>query len=414
MLKACLISLYKGSFRRTVLLIGISAFFLLLFIVSFSTFHQVSVVDSTHDNNSLPSRTRSLTSTIDFQSCSRTNVIYSEFQDVNHFDIADVRRSSTPQLYQVTTHSDESFYFKLQCKEPWGPFKLGTQAFGEYLAFVLADFLDLSVPIPCHLPLALDASLFPSINKQCIYHYEGQPVVIGVATPTMADISTGYRAERYPPNFRNSLQTPFRNVPEEHEHKMMVSDLTEISIMDFLMVNNDRGSRAMTNVFFSNSLWRFILMDNGFMGGSSTLSRSVSLCDERFIISLLEQPPLVLSHMINLTPPKKKVPKTDFCVLPARLKEVILSRQDQLFSFLNDYFVNSLIVQLMIKSFDGEKFCPTEVVDRNLEGCLVESIATPYDVFSALIDGIDKRLSMLLKHYHFCEEEYDSTFRWQI
>ncbi|KAL0206219.1 hypothetical protein P9112_001526 [Eukaryota sp. TZLM1-RC] len=416
LLYQCCLSYLRGFSKQKIFVVsGLLGSIILVFVV-FSCLSEP--LATTHTETHPPPSPKvevTQTSNVKFYGCKRDAVVGGDFDSINHYDISEVRRASTPQLYKVSTFYEGEYFLKLQCKDTFGPFHLGSQGVFEYLAFLIADFLRLPVPIACHVPLILDAAQFPSLPSSCVYNYNGNSVVMGTATPSL-DLSTGYRRSRYPGYFRRSLQASRRKVLIPEEHKQMVSDLVSIAIMDFIMVNNDRDGNAMTNVFYSNELERFILMDNGFMGGSPKLERSISICDWEYSRDSLHRPSLILTHMENLTPKyEEKVPRTVFCVHSKKLFNHLKKNSEEVTAFLMQHFVESPVVQVMIDNFDlAGDLSAEDLLLRNVEGCEFEDGLSGRQVFVQLVDIFHRRVNNLLVKLKGCKGKYGAEFVWQL
>ncbi|KAL0231395.1 hypothetical protein GEMRC1_010799 [Eukaryota sp. GEM-RC1] len=188
-----------------------------------------------------------------FDGCTRKSVHGTSFLSVPASDIETVRRASTPHLYRISTASNGDFFFKLECRPTFSPFHYGAQAYTEYLAFLVAHFLGISTPIPCHSQALLDSSLFPMLHENCVFEKNGEQVVMGVATSAL-DVRTGFRPNHYPEGFWQSLQAGVlgKKIPKDHKKKAW--DLVQIAIMDLIMVNSDRKDKLLKNLFFLNLL----------------------------------------------------------------------------------------------------------------------------------------------------------------
>ena len=165
-------------------------------------------------------------------------------------------------IWKVETSERFLFFFKIECRPALSrKTHFGAQGYSEFLAFLIARYLNLDVLMPCMDFVKMSLRQFHNTTQvplSCLFMdpNTGIPYVIGAMSSGLASL----REIQYVTNDDLVFYTGSRKTLSSS--KAFVDDVSKAAVIDFLALNDDRHT-GVHNTLFSLEFLRPVVLDTG-------------------------------------------------------------------------------------------------------------------------------------------------------
>lgn len=323
----------------------------------------------------------------------------------NHsFSATDVKAGHLWNLQDMDGHS---FFYKIECRPTLHQlYHFGAHGYTDFIAFLLAEFLDLDVVMPCteflQIPIGQLRNNTP-VPSQCIFEDSDSrsPYTIGA-------MSSGLSSLRPMEWLSNEEVRYFATAEVVPRHlKPYLEDVVKIAVLDYLALNDDRHCGTY-NTLFSLEYGRPVFMDAG------AFSRfSGDICGNH--TTLLKCPSVLRTTKFRCA--EYNGSSANFCLFSEYLmRKIRAARPADFIKRMQVRFEGNNAWQSFLR-IGGTDRAPdlSKLLARKVGTCAPsQHINDPGEITAFLLDGAAKRLSLLWSHLQNCIFKEELSYVLQL